>query len=400
MYPKNGHVILHVDMNSFYASVEVALHPELKGKPLAVAGDPKKRHGVVVTSSYEARSEGVKTTMTVWEAKRACPRLVIIPPDFDRYRKASAAIFNLLRDYTDLVQPVSIDEGYLDISQCHHLGTPTQIAEQIQKRIHEELKLPCSIGVAPNKYLAKMASDMKKPLGITVLRKRDVASKLWPLDVGELHGIGKKTKEKLNRIGITTIGDLASADEGVLKKTMGVSGEKMKQRSHGIDSRPVDPDAGADFKSIGHSTTLPVDAKDEETVSPVLRRLAASVEKRMQRKGSVAFNIQLLIRYHDRRNITRNRQLNNPIAEADEIFQAAYLLWEKHWNGQPIRLLGITAQELMEKQEAYRQLDLFTYEDEAKREEHTETLNETLQQIRQKYGKEVIQQHNHEPHEQ
>lgn len=365
MYPKNGRVILHVDMNSFYASVEIALHPELKGKPLAVAGDPKKRHGVVVTSSYEARAQGVKTTMTVWEAKRACPELLIKPPDFDRYRKASSVMFDLLREYTPLVQPVSIDEGYLDISECHHMGTPPQIAEHIQKRILEELQLPCSIGVAPNKYLAKMASDMKKPLGITVLRKRDVASKLWPLDVGEMHGIGKKTKEKLNRIGISSIKDLATADRAVLKKAMGVNGEKMQQRAHGVDPRPVDPDAVSEFKSIGNSTTLPVDAKDERTVSEVLRRLAASVEKRMYRKDTVAFNIQLLIRYNDRKNATRSRQLNNPIAEAEEIFQAAHFLWKKHWNGQPIRLLGITAQQLIEKEEAFKQLNLFTYEDEA-----------------------------------
>lgn len=367
MYPKNGRVILHVDMNSFYASVEVALHPELKGKPLAVAGDPKKRHGVVVTSSYEARAKGVKTTMTVWKAKRACPELIIKPPDFDRYRKASAAMFDLLREYTPLVQPVSIDEGYLDISASHHLGTPPQIAENIQKRILDELRLPCSIGVAPNKYLAKMASDMKKPSGITVLRKRDVASKLWPLDVGEMHGIGKKTKEKLNRIRIYTIKDLASADEAVLRRAMGINGERMKQRAHGVDLRPVDPDAVSEFKSIGHSTTLPVDAKDEQTVSEVLRRLADSVEKRMNRKETVAFNIQLLIRYNDRKNITRSRQLNNPVAEAQEIFKAAHFLWKKHWNGKPIRLLGITAQELIEREEAYRQLDLFTYEEELQR---------------------------------
>lgn len=364
MYPKHGRVILHVDMNSFYASVEIALHPELKGKPLAIAGDPKKRHGVVVTSSYEARAQGVKTTMTVREAKQACPALIIKQPDFDRYRKASSAMFDLLREYTSLVQPVSIDEGYLDISECQHMGAPLQIAEHIQRRILEELRLPCSIGVAPNKYLAKMASDMKKPFGITILRKRDIASQLWPLDVGALHGVGHKTKEKLNHMQIFTIKELATTQKVKLKKIMGSNGEKLQERAHGIDPRPVDPDAVSVFKSIGHSTTLPVDAQDEQTVSKVLRRLAALVENRMDRKETVAFNIQLLVRYNDRKNMTRSRQLDNPIVKKEDIFEAAHFLWKKHWNGKPIRLLGITAQELIEKEDAYKQLDLFTYGDE------------------------------------
>src|SRR5574342_715287 len=186
MYPKNGRVIFHVDMNSFYASVEMAYDPTLKGKPLAIAGNPEERRGIIVTCSYEARKFGVRTTMPLWEAKKLCPNLIIKKPNFERYRSASAAMFDLLRQYTELVEPVSIDEGYMDITDCSDLGSPPQIAESIQKRILEQLDLPCSIGIAPNKFLAKTASDMKKPMGITVLRKRDIPRILWPLEAGEM----------------------------------------------------------------------------------------------------------------------------------------------------------------------------------------------------------------------
>lgn len=379
-------VILHVDMNSFYASVEIALDPELKGKPLAIAGDPKTRHGIVVTSSYEARAKGVKTTMTVGQAKRLCPELIVKPPNFERYRKVSAKIFQLFHEYTDLVQPVSIDEGYLDITECKKAGKPPQIAVEIQQRILNELKLPCSIGIAPNKFLAKMASDMKKPLGITILRKRDVPSMLWPLKVGEMHGIGKKTEEKLNRIGIVTIKDLAKAEEIRLKKAVGINGERMKQRANGIDLRPVDPEAVSEFKSIGNSTTLPADTTDEKVVTSVLERLAESVAKRMDKKEAVAMNVQLMIRYDDRKTITRSRKLEHFISSQEEIFRAARHLWEQHWSGQPIRLLGITAQDLAEKGEAYKQLDLFTYENDARKD----MLEETVNDLRRRYGNDVI----------
>lgn len=383
-------IILHVDMNSFYASVEAAVDPGLKGKALAIAGDVKTRHGIVVTSSYEARAKGVKTTMTVGQARRLCPGLIVRPPNFERYRNFSAKIFRIFYEYTSLVQPVSIDEGYLDITECGERESPPQIAAEIQKRILQELDLPCSIGVAPNKFLAKMASDMKKPLGITILRKRDVPSVLWPMKAGEMHGIGKKTEEKLNRIGIVTIADLAKAEDFVLKKTLGINGPRMKLRANGIDSRPVDPDANSEFKSIGNSTTLPVDTADKKTILEVLLRLSDSVSHRMAKKETVAMNVQLMIRYDDRKTITRSRKLDNPVSGKEQIFQAARFLWKEHWNGQPIRLLGVTAQDLVEKDEAYKQLDLFSYENEAEKGEKKEALEETLQQIRHKYGKEAV----------
>ncbi|QOY36022.1 DNA polymerase IV [Anaerobacillus isosaccharinicus] len=385
-YPKDGRVIFHVDMNSFYASVEIAFDPSLKGKPVAIAGNAKERRGIIVTSSYEARAKGVKTTMPIWEAKKHCPELIVMTPNFDRYRKASLQIFQLLREYTPLVEPVSIDEGYMDISACYQLGTPLFIAQTIQTRLLKELNLPCSIGIAPNKFLAKMASDMKKPLGITVLRKREVETVLWPLKVGEMHGVGQKTAEKLNKIGIITIGDLARSDVTRLKASLGINGEKIYARANGIDHRPVDPDAVYDFKSIGNSTTLPADTINLDKIKVILTNLADSVARRMAKKEVCAETIQITIRYFDRKTVTRSQTVLNPISSQAEIYKVALILFTKHWNGDPVRLLGVTAQQLLEKKNAFKQLDLFNYKKDEKKYE----LTKIVDQLRDRFGEEAL----------
>ncbi|WLV23503.1 DNA polymerase IV [Aciduricibacillus chroicocephali] len=382
MYPKNGRVILHVDMNCFYASVEMAYNPKLKGKPLAIAGNPEQRKGIIVTSSYEARAKGVKTTMAVWQARRLCPELILLPPNFDRYRAASKEIFRLMSEITPLVEPVSIDEGYLDITSCASLGTPLEIAVRLQEEILKRLDLPCSIGIAPNKFLAKTASDMKKPMGITVLRKRELPNILWPQAVGEMHGVGDKTAEKLKQIGIHTIGDLANADLFALKSLLGVNGERLRKRANGEDSRPVDPEAVNEFKSIGSSRTLPHDTVDEDEISLLLRSLSENVERRLKRKQAAGFGIQLMIRYHDWKMVTRSRTLAHHVNQADDIYQIASDLFRTHWNGEAVRLLGITVQDAMDKNQIGEQLDLFTYEKAAERE----TLHKAVEQLKEKYG--------------
>ncbi|QFT89691.1 DNA polymerase IV [Bacillus sp. THAF10] len=383
---KKHRIIFHVDMNSFYASVEMAYDPALKGKPVAIAGNVEERKGIIITCSYEARALGVKTTMPLWEAKQKCPQLIVRKPNIDRYRKSSQAMFDVLRQYTDLVEPVSIDEGYMDITDYSGTLTPLQIAEEIQKRLHLELLLPCSIGVAPNKFLAKMASDMKKPLGITVLRKREISEILWPLKVEEMHGVGAKTAEKLNSISIFTIGDLAAGNEVQLKHLLGINGERLKKRANGDDNRPVDPDSVSEFKSIGNSTTLPKDTDNERSLEQTIDKLSVSVSARMKRKSVVSRNIQLMIRYGIHHTVTRSRKLANPIENAEQIKEAAMFLLKKHWNGEPIRLLGVTAQELEEKDDSFKQLDLFTYHEDAKKE----PLHRTLHDLEKKYGKGII----------
>jgi len=386
--PKKGRVIFHVDMNSFYASVEMAYNPELKGKPLAIAGNPEERRGIIVTSSYEARAKGVRTTMNIWQAKKLCPELIVLRPNFDRYRAASREIFKILSDITPVVQPVSIDEGYMDVTESETNGNQIELAHDLQQRILNELDIPCSIGIAPNKFLAKMASDMKKPLGITVLRKRELPNILWPLKVEEMHGIGEKTAEKLNAIDIHTIGDLAKKDVYQLKQLLGINGERLSNRANGVDTRPVDPDAIYDFKSIGSSQTLAEDTTDLVVIQRLMVLLAENVDRRMKRKDAAGKSIQIMIRYHDRHTITRSKKLQSYIETKSDIYMLANELFQKHWNGEPIRLLGVTMQDVEEKRNIGQQLDLFTYEKAASKE----NLYTAIETLTEKYGKNPFKQ--------
>ncbi|GKU81103.1 DNA polymerase IV [Niallia sp. NCCP-28] len=386
-YPKKGRVILHVDMNSFYASVECAYNPLLKGKPLAIAGNVEERKGIIVTCSYEARKFGVKTTMPLWEAKKLCPKLTVMPPNFDRYRKASLELFSILNEFSPLVEPISIDEGYVDITDSYDSGSPIHIAETIQKSILERLDLPCSIGIAPNKFLAKMASDLKKPMGITVLRKRDVPAILWPMEVEEMHGIGKKTGEKLRAIGITTIKDLAMGDSVQLKAVLGINGKRLKERANGEDKRMVDPEAANEFKSIGNSTTLPKDIANQQELFSILDSLAFKVATRMKIKHVHTLAIAVTIRYENRKNNSKSMKLINPIKTQSEIFEMSKQLFLKAWSGDAVRLLGVTATELVDNNIVAKQLDLFSYEKEAEKE----PLLKTISALKEKYGASIIE---------
>lgn len=377
-------VIFHIDMNSFYASVEAAFDPSLKGRPLAIAGNPKERKRIIVTCSYEARAYGVKTTMPVWEAKKICPQLIIKKPNFERYKKASKAMFSILRSYTPMVEPVSIDEGYMDVTDV--AIHPVKLAETIQKRLLDELLLPSSIGIAPNKFLAKTASNMKKPLGITILRKRDVKQKLWPLDVSEMHGVGTKTAQKLKNIGIETIGQLAGSHDVQLKALLGINGIRLKEKANGIDHRPVDPTSIYDFKSVGNQTTLPKDTEDEQQLKMELKRLSMSVSLRLKKKEALATKVHIMLRYKDRTTVTKSMKLQNPTDDEQEIFHHASMLLDKLWEKQPVRLIGVTGQDVVGKKAAYKQLDLFTFGDDAK----NESLYQALEALSQKYGKEVV----------
>lgn len=379
---KNPRVIMHLDMNSFFASVEQAANPELKGLPLAVAGNPQERRGILVTCSYEARAYGVYTTMTVGEAKRKCPDLILVPPRHELYRQMSDSVFELLRGYTEWVEPVSIDEAYIDTTEIGGLTHAYELASEMQQRILHELDLPCSIGIAPNKFLAKTASDMKKPLGITILRKREVAEKLWPLPVIEMHGIGKKTEEKLHSAGIKTIGDLATTEKIKIEGLLGKNGLRLRQRANGIDHRPVDPESAAERKSIGSSTTLPVDLTDIDECIPVFERLAAKVAMRLDGKSLASTTISIQIRYSDWQNTTRSKTLLHPVYSRDDILKHALQLFEKHWNYEPIRLLGITAGNVMDRKEVAEQLTFDNFEQMEKEME----MDELLSSLSERFG--------------
>ncbi|RYL94812.1 DNA polymerase IV [Sporolactobacillus sp. THM7-4] len=383
---KKAHIIFHIDMNSFYASVEIARHPDWKGKPLAIAGRPEERHGIVVTSSYEARKMGVRTTMTVQEARRKCPQLIIKEPDFVCYRSISDQLFQMLKSYTPIVEKASIDEGYMDVSELYGSRHPLVLAEELQHRILIELQLPCSIGIAPNKFLAKMASNMKKPMGITVLRKRDLPEKMWPLPIGKMHGVGPRTAKRFKRIGIHTIGDLAKSDIRKISSGFGLPGRKLHEKANGWDNRSVDPEAWDRYKSIGHSLTLTRDTRSIETIRRTIDQLSEKLAAKLKREHVVSYELTVMIRYRDWQTVTRHLTTVQPLHEKKEIMNHALELFRAHWSGKSVRLLGVTLAAFQPVAESTKQLDLFSYKQDAK----NESLVNIIEQINDKFGKDAL----------
>ncbi|ULL19693.1 DNA polymerase IV [Paenibacillus sp. H1-7] len=386
-YPVKGRVILHIDMNAFYCSVHEAVEPEIyKGKPTAVAGSVELRKGIIVTCSYAARARGIKTGMLVGQALKQCPELLLIRPDFDLYWQFSRRFMNIAYEFSPLVEAMSIDECYVDITGSKQFGTPVHIAETIQRRIREELLLPCSIGIAPNKLLAKMASDMKKPNGISILRKRDVPNVLWNRPCAELYGIGAKTADKLKRLNIHTLGQLAHANEKLLTEQFGVMGATLKRSANGEDESPVQTEH-EQSKSIGHTTTLPTNFTERSDIHRVFLNLADQVGRRLRRQKLIAHTVQITIRDPDMKTITRASKLNAPTENREDIYHAACKLFEDHWpSGKPVRLLGITLQHLLAKDEVPVQLDLFDY----KKQPAKEKLNQAMDALRDKFGEHAI----------
>jgi len=386
-YPVSGRVILHVDMNAFYASVHEAEEPDkYRGRPLAVAGSEKQRRGIIVTSSYAARAKGVRTGMRVREALRLCPGLIVLEPDFELYRRYSRRFLAIAESYTPLVEAVSIDECFMDITGSKAFGTPLDIARSLMRRIRTELALPCSVGIAPNKLLAKMASDMKKPNGLTVLRLRDVSRVLWPRPCGDLFGVGRQTAAKLAAMGIRTIGELAAADESLLAARFGEYGRWMKRAACGIDHSPVVPGREPN-KSIGHSVTLPRDYADAGEIAQVFLNLADQVCRRLRRQRMVARTVQIAIRDPSMKTITRSRTLDVPTDDALDVHREAVRLFADNWPaGKPVRLVGISLSGLEPRDRAALQLDLFDYI----RRQAREKLNETVDRLRDKYGENAV----------
>ena len=386
-YPAKGRVILHVDMNAFYCSVHEAEEPhKYRGKPTAVAGSVELRKGIIVTCSYAARRLGISTGMLVNQALKKCPHLIVIPPDFNAYRKYSNAFMEIAYGYTPCMEATSIDECYLDITGSKQFGTPEEIATIIQKKIYEELALPCSIGIAPNKLLAKMASDMNKPNGLTILRIRDVPKVLWDKPCDQLFGIGGRTADKLRKLNIHTIGQLAKSEENLLKQAFGVLGIWMKQAANGIDHAPV-LEIREQSKSIGHTTTLPSDIYLKEDVNRVLLNLSDQVARRLRRKQLVAGGVQITIRTPDMKTITRTHTLSAPTENTEDIYTEACKLYNEHWSwDKPVRLLGVTLQQLTSKEESAIQLDLFNYEQQPKKE----SLTKAMDLLRNKFGENAV----------
>ncbi len=375
--------ILLADMNSFFASVHQALNPELRGKPVIVAGDPEKRHGIVLTASYEAKKKGIKTGMGVWEARHRCPEGIFIKPQYHLYVDFSSRILRIMNDFTPLVEPFSIDEAFLDVTGSQKLfGFPVDIARRLKERIRREIGITCSIGVGPNKLLAKMAAGMQKPDGLTVINHEDIPSSLWPLPVRELFGVGPNYERHLHRLNIHTIGDLAKYPSAILRKKFGLYGETLWLSANGIDFSPVDPNSLNRVKSIGQQITLPRDYRGEE-IKTVILELADLVAYRARTGEHLGKTVALTLRDPNFRWVSRMQTLREPTNLAADIATAAFELLQRHWSLEwPVRLVGITLANLFPFR--LRQVTLF-----GNREKIWE-IEKACDRVRDRYGQTTV----------
>ncbi len=348
--------ILHCDMDCFYAAVEVRDDPSLAGKPVVVGGSPEGR-GVVAAASYEARKFEIHSAMASAHAARRCPGLIFLKPDFSRYRKESEAIFAIFHEFTPLVQPASLDEAYLDVSE--HLGqwgSATAIAREIRRRVREERRLTVSVGVGPNRLVAKIASDFDKPDGLTVVKPGQVESFLAPLPVRRLHGVGPATEQSLSELGVATVADLRRLDVGVLTQRFGKWGEALHQFARGIDDRPVSVER--ERKSVGTETTYARDLDDPAKIEAELASHAAEVAEYLQKRGLLARTVTIKVRYADFTTVTRGHTFGVPRSDAPTLaWHATALMRRTDAAARPVRLLGVTASNLLEG--APQQLHLF-----------------------------------------
>jgi len=333
--------ILHVDMDAFFASVEQLDHPEWRGKPVIVGG--ASRRGVVAAASYEARVYGVHSAMPGFQAKKLCPEGIFVRGNMSRYKEISDQVFEILRDVTDMIQPVSIDEAFLDVTGIFH--SPEYIGKYIKKRVKEETGLNISVGISYNKFLAKLASEWNKPDGFFIITRDMVPDILRPLPVRKVHGLGKKSVERLNRIGIFTIDDLLQYSKEDLKLFMGSWGEDIYERIRGIDDRPVRQDG--ERKSIGKETTLREDTCDKVLMKEYLLDFSKSVSKVMKRKGVEAKTITVKFKTKDFEGHTRSRTLSMPVSRAEDIYQEAVYVLEQIEFSKKIRLIGLSMSNLV-----------------------------------------------------
>ena len=371
-------VYFHIDLNAFFAGCEVLLDPSLKGRPIAVSGTT--RRSVLSTCSYEARAFGVHSAMPVEEARRLCRDLIIVEPHFHYYREVSAEFMKIVRSYTDEVEQASIDECYADMTEAiMKFERPLDLAWTLQKRVFNELGVTCSIGVAPNLFLAKMASDMKKPNGITVLRIREVPAKLWPLPIREMRGVGAKSLPWMEELGIRTIGDLARVtDMESLRPVFGRNAEMMVRRANGYDDRKIVKEW--DSKSMGVSETFLEDITDYDELRGMFRTLSRTLSGRLAKAKKEGSLIQIRIKYHDFSIADRSVHLSSPVWKADDLFVQAIGLFNEHWDNEPVRLLGISVSDFESKTVAGSQLSLFD-ESVSRREETMAVLKELNGQL-------------------
>ena len=381
-------VILHSDMNSFYASVEMMLDPSLKGKPVAVCGATEERHGIVLAKSDLAKKAGVKTGMVNWEAKQRCPGLIFVPPQYDQYLKYSKLAHEIYYRYTDQVEPFGMDECWLDVTGSSSKGTGMEIAEKIRTACREELGLTVSIGVSFNKIFAKLGSDLKKPDAVTQITEEDFREKVWPLAASELIYVGRATEAKLARHGVHTVGDLAAIPPDILKGWFGVNGLKLWSYANGTDkSRVMHKDFVSPMKSIGHGITCTADLENEEEVSRVLLELAQDVGHRLRVHGLCARGVQVYVRGNDLLGSQFQCKLPFRTQLPSEIASAGFRLFRERYRwGTNVRAVCIRATDLVPKSDV-EQLSIFI---DTARRDRRDRLEDTVEELRDRFGKRTI----------
>ena len=382
-------VIFHCDLNSFYASVELLSHPELRHRPVAVCGDPASRHGIILAKNEPAKAFQVKTAETIWQAKRKCPDLTLLPAHHGLYRDFSCKVNSLYQEYTDLVEPFGIDESWLDVTGTLHLfgGDGAVLADRLRDEVRGRFGLTISVGVSFNKVFAKLGSDYKKPDATTVITRDNFQKIVWPLPVTDLLYVGRAAAQTFQQFGVHTIGDLAAFDREQLFRLLGKNGVQLHDFASGEDRSPV-ASAGqyTPPKSIGNGYTFPDDLQGREKIRAGVAQLADQVATRLRRHGMKCQGVSLAIRDPNFRDISRQTRLDPPTDLARELTQAAMELADSCWNmSNPVRALTVTAIYLIPIEEAGAQLDLFSAGLDVKRQ-RLERLEVAMDAIRAKYG--------------
>lgn len=382
-------VILHADCNNFFASAESIAHPEYKLVPMAVCGDPKSRHGIILAKNQLAKGYGIETAETVYSALKKCPQLLLIPSTMGLYKQVSEKINRIYEGYTDQVERFSIDESFLDVTASRHLfGTGEEIADTLRKRVREEIGITISVGVSYNKTFAKLGSDYKKPDATTVISPANYQKILWPLPIEDMLFVGKAGASRLRNHGITTIGELAQTDEGVLTSLLGKSGSQLKAAAMGLDDSPVaHVEEYTEPKSIGNGMTFPRDIHTREEILAGLLLLCDSVGARLRQQKLYASTLQVQIKDPALKVISRQKPLPSPTSSTKVLRDTAMEIVEKAVpSGAPIRLLTVTATQL--SHEGEQQLSLF---DDGRRDEKQQRLDSALDAIRSRFGKDALQ---------
>lgn len=383
-------VILHCDCNSFFASCETVLKPELKLVPMAVCGDPENRHGIILAKNELAKRYGIETAETVYAAKRKCPGLVLVRSHHQLYEEMSIKANNIYREYTDMVEPFGIDESWLDVTNSRMLfGSGKEIADTIRRRFREELGITCSVGVSFNKTIAKLASDYKKPDATTVILRENFEETVWKLPVSALLYVGKNATEALRRMYIFTIGDLAHSDRDMLIKRLGKSGGMLHDYANGIDPSPVRKiDEKQEQKSVSAGCTFRRDLVSEDDIKTGVLTVANELSARLHRHKVKCVNLGVTVKYFDFTSQSRQKQFNGGISSAKLIFDRAYELTLSSFSlTKPVRSITLSANKIVPENESFEQMSLFS--DNTK--DKYESLENALDSVRKKYGSHAVE---------